>query len=119
MGTHALASSDLRSASRLLIHAARDDGPAGWTIESLIRRLRAHLLEGPRKLRALPGLEICDLGGHQVLAIDDAGALVDVTLLPGTYHVSAEVDGVRRSYTVALEPGVSFDLYLGPAPDRH
>ena len=118
MGTHTLAGTEMTSASRLLIHAAGDDGRAGWSIEAFVRRLRQHVFDRPRNLRALLGLEIRDLGGHRVLAIDAAGALVDVTLSPGTYHVSTEVCGMRKSYTVTLEPGAWFDLYLRPARDQ-
>jgi hypothetical protein len=47
-----------------------------------------------------------------VLALDDAGPLVEVALCPGTYHVSAQRGRLRRGYTVTLQQGASFDLYL-------
>jgi hypothetical protein len=119
MQIHTLASAASPSAARLLIHAVSDDGSASLTFESWIRRLREHVRDGPHGAQALRVLEIRDLAGHRVLAIDDAGALVDVTLPPGTYHVSASLGGARRSYTVALEPGACFDLYVHAVRDRH
>lgn len=119
MDTRTLASSDVCAASRLLIHAAGDDGSDGWSIDSIIQRMRAHVLGGPRSKRALQALEIQDLQGHRVLALDDAGALLDVALPPGTYHVTTDLAGTRRRYTVALEQGASVDLYLRLARNRH
>jgi signal transduction histidine kinase len=106
-------------ASRLLIYAAGDENRDRWSVESFIQRMRAHVLDGRRNERALLGLEIHDLQGHRVFALDDAHPLVEVVLRPGTYHVSTEHGGTRRRYTIALEQGASTDLYLRLALDRH
>ena len=118
MDTHTLAGTDGTEASRLLIHAAGDNGSDGWSVESFIHRMRAHVLDGPRSERAPLALEIHDLEWHRVLALDDAPPLVDVALPPGTYHVTTNLAGKRRRYTIRLEPGASFDLYLRLAGRR-
>jgi hypothetical protein len=117
MDTHAPACADLPPAARLLIHAT--DGAGHWSLESLLRRLRAHWRAVPADERAARRLEIHDLRGRRMLALDDAGPLVEVALPPGTYHVTARRGPVQRGYTVALEQGVSFDLHLRlPQPPR-
>jgi hypothetical protein len=50
--------------------------------------------------------------------VDDAGPLVEVPLPAGTYQVTVQLGCVRRSYTMTLEPGMSFDLHLRLSPDR-
>lgn len=118
MTTHTLACADLVEASHLLIHAAGDDGSDGWSVESIVQRMRAHVMDGPRSERAPLSLEIQDLQGNRLLALDNAGALIDVALAPGTYHVTTELAGTRRRYTIALERGASFDLHLRPGGNR-
>jgi len=105
--------------SRLRIRVACDAANAGRRDESLIQRMCAHLLEGPRHGRAPLALEICDLQGHEMLALDAAGPWVEVALPPGTYHVSTQSGATRRCYTVALAQGQSFDLDLRLAGQRH
>ena len=63
-------------------------------------------------------MRIDDLHGKRMFSVDDAGPLVDVPLPAGTYHVSAQRGNARCSYTMTLEPGVSFDLRLRLVPDR-
>lgn len=111
-----LASTDTIAASRLLIHAAGADGRKGWSIDSFLQRLRARVMDGARSDRPFLALEIRDLEGHRLLALDDAGPLVDVALPPGTYHVTTAFGAARRSYTVALAQGTSFDLYTRMTP---
>ena len=106
------------AATRLLIHAASADGSDGWSIESFIQRMRAHVLDGPHSGHALPALEIQDLEGRRVLALDNTCPLVDVALAPGTYHVTTDLAGTKRRYTVALEQGASVDLHLRPGKER-
>lgn len=60
----------------------------------------------------LLALEIHDQQGHKLLTINRAGPLVDILLAPGIYRVTARRGTLRRSYTVALSPGRSFDLHL-------
>jgi hypothetical protein len=112
MQTDTLSRTDAAAVSRLLIHAPGQDDSDGWSVDSLIQRMRSHVLERPRGERPLLALEIHDLQGQRLLALDDACPLVEVTLPAGTYHVSTDLAGARRSYTVALERGASFDLYL-------
>lgn len=112
------ASARVSAAARLLIHTRGDDGCAGWSVDSIIQRMRARVLDGLRRDRALLALEIQDLEGHRLLALDDTGPLVDVALPPGIYHVSTELAGTRRQYTVALEQGASVDLFLRLDGDR-
>lgn len=115
MDTDTLASSEASAAARLLIHAEREVGALAWRAEALIQRMRAHVMGEPRLGHAGLALEIHDLLGHKVLALNSAAALVDVALPPGTYHVTALLGGASRRYTVALERGQLFNLYLGPA----
>jgi hypothetical protein len=50
--------------------------------------------------------------GQQVFALNDAGPLTDVALPAGTYHVTADFGGVKRSGTVVVKPGESAMLNL-------
>lgn len=114
MPAHTLASHPDSAAARLVIHTSGSAGKGGSLGAFILRAGRLAGLQGDDRRRAI-GLEIQDGEGHRVLALDAAGLLVDVALLPGTYRVSAEQGGARRSYTVALAPGSTFDLYLRPA----
>jgi hypothetical protein len=118
LNTRTLACTDAPSVARLLIHAGEAAGGTGWSVESLIRRVRARCLDETRNEQAPLGLEIHDLQGNRVLTLDTAGPLVDVALPPGTYHVTTQLGDVRRKYTVALEQGASFDLHLRRSRDR-
>jgi hypothetical protein len=120
MDNEAATGSGACAPSRLLIHAAGDDGCDGWTVAAVIQRMRLQVLDGPRGGRPPLALEIHDLLGHRMLTLSDARRLVDIVLSPGTYHVTTDLAGTRRRYTVALEQGVSVDLYLrSRAVDRH
>jgi len=116
MSTESLAFAKESATARLLIHAAGDVRAEQRTFDSLMQRLRLRDTGGPRSGRLPLGLKIHDLHGLRVLALDDAGPLVDVALPPGTYHVTAQQGAVRRAYTITLEQGASFDLYLRLAP---
>jgi hypothetical protein len=99
------------SAAHLLIHA---DGKLvnGYRLTTTLRRLcAAHLCDYKFKREPLR-LQIVDLQGKLMLAIDDASALVDVSLPAGTYQVIAHFGKVQRDYTLTLTQGASFDLYL-------
>lgn len=50
--------------------------------------------------------------GNEVFALDDAGPLTDVALPAGTYRVTADFGGVKRSGTVVLKPGEPAALNL-------
>lgn len=107
------------SAARLVIHVEDDVGTRGRHARPPLQRLRALYADGPwHEERAPLSLRIDDLRGHRVLAIDDAGPLIDVPLAAGTYHVTVHLGNVRRSYTMTLEQGTTFDLYLRLTPDE-
>ena len=103
----------------MLIHAEDPVGLLGARFESALHRLRARYASG--RLRGIPPalrLQVDDLQGQRLHAIDDAGPLTDVPLPAGTYHITAVRGALRRSYTLTLEPGASVDLYLRLASDR-
>ena len=109
----------LSPTARLLIHAAAATGASPNNARSPLQWLRA--LCQFRALRGQRGqlrLNIADLHGRQVLATEDSGPLTVVSLPAGTYHVDAHLGNVRRRYTMTLEHGASFDLYLDLAPVR-
>lgn len=98
--------------ARLLIHA-HDDHPPGRHADSPLQRLLALYPSGNRSNRREPlRLLIDTLDGETVLTVDDAGPLVDVSLPPGTYHVTAHLGDAHRGYTMRLDQGESFDLHL-------
>lgn len=99
--------------ARLLIHAHHDAGASRPSQEASLHRLRAFWAIGKRQEQLAPlRLQIVDFRGDQVFAAEAAGLLIEVPLPAGTYHVTATRGMVRRSYTMTLEQGVSFDLYL-------
>ena len=101
------------AAARLLIHADSAGGADEGALETVLVRLQAILAAGTRQARRVPlRLSVEDLQGRRVLAVDDAGPLLEVPLPAGTYRVNADAGTVRRSYTMTLEPGASFDLHL-------
>lgn len=107
-----LAGAAIGATSRLLIHATVDEADPPWAVGALVRRVWAQVRHEPRNGDALATLEIRDLQGHRLLTLTDAGALVDVVLPTGTYHVTTQVGENRRSYTVALQQDATTDLYL-------
>lgn len=98
--------------SRLLIHACADAG--GGSLPALLRRWVARVWGGPHTGAALPTLEIHDLLGRRLLTLTNGGALIDVVLPTGTYHVTEQTGENRRSYTVVLAQNATIDLYLQP-----
>jgi hypothetical protein len=107
------------SSARLLIHAVDPVGTDGRHFEFPLRRMFALRAGGRWHHSRLPlRLQIDDLEGHGVHTDDDAGPLVDVRLPAGTYRVSVHLGALRRSYTMTLLPGASFDLHLRLTPDR-
>ena len=118
LSTDTLSRAATPSAARLLIHADDHVG-TGRHDESRLQRLLALHAHGPRPHGRPPlNLRIDDLQGHRLHTVDDAGPLVDVPLPAGTYQVSVHLGQVRRCYTMTLEPGASFDLFLRLAPAR-
>jgi hypothetical protein len=104
-----------QSTARILIHAGSDVGASGS--KSPLQWLRALCSAGASPgERASLRLQIEDLRGRQVLALEDGGPLVVVALPAGTYHVNAQLGNLRRWYTMTLKEGASLDVYLNLAP---
>ena len=57
-------------------------------------------------------VQIRDLQGQPVEELVDAQSLIDVPLQPGTYHVTAQMGAIQRSFTLTLQKDVRFDLFL-------
>jgi hypothetical protein len=64
-------------------------------------------------------LRIDDLQGRPCFAADSTRSLIAVHLPAGTYHVSVRLGTVRRRYTLTLERGTTFDLYLRLPERQH
>jgi hypothetical protein len=106
------------SPARLLIHTGDPVDIDRRHFETPLRRLFALHTDGPCNRSRVPlTLQIDDLEGRRVHTVDDAGPLVDVPLPAGTYQVSVHLGTLRRSYTMTLLPGASFDLHLRLMPD--
>lgn len=105
--------------SRLLIHTIADDNDGRWTWPVLWRRALARVRGVPGDGPASPTLEIFDLPGHRLLRLTHAGAVVDLVLPAGTYHVTTQNGEHRRSYTVVLEQDVTTELKLLPTHHPH
>ncbi len=102
--------------AHLLLHLRDDRAPPQQPArERAWRWLRSWL---HRPARACAGVEIDDLQGHRLFEADPAAPLMDVPLPAGTYHVTAHRGRQRRRYTVTLEHGAHFDLYLRVSGDR-
>ncbi|SDP91550.1 hypothetical protein SAMN05216303_11021 [Rhodoferax sp. OV413] len=104
--------------ARLSIHATANPAGNGKYLTHTLQWLRGLYPAGET---ARPGpnavlrLEIDDLQGRRVFSQDAAGPLVELSLPEGTYNVTAIHGHVCRGYTLTLEPGKSFDLYLCPS----
>ena len=101
------------SAARLYVHAEGGVTFTGLWVEAQLRNLlarlrRSDLLGASSSLR----LQIEDLRKHCVRVIDDAELLTDIPLPAGTYHITATLGQWKRRYTMTLEPGTTFHLYL-------
>lgn len=117
--THSLAQAVNPSAARLQIHAGSTWGTGGGRARSFLQWLRSLYRSLPRRDERAPlRVKIADAQGQQVLALEDSAPLMVVFLQAGTYHVDARLEDVRRRYTMTLEQGASFDLYLDFAPNH-
>lgn len=99
--------------ARLFIHSDETTDVAGSRLMSWLERM--HVLPAPWTRVEPLSLSVEDSRGRTVFAIADAGALVELPLAPGTYHVTAHRGRSRRGYTLTLESGMSFDLHLSRA----
>lgn len=101
------------AAARLLIHVEGARDANRRPLQSALRWLLALCSDRARvKERLLLDVQIDDLQGRRVLAIQGPGSLIDVPLPAGTYRVTANFGTVRRSYTLALEAGAPLELRL-------
>ena len=99
--------------AHLLIHADTEPVLKKTRLVATLRRLRSlysHELDNPDS--APLSLQINDLQGQRVFVVESAAPLLDIPLPAGTYHVTAQCGHVCRSYTMAIEPGTTFNLYL-------
>ncbi len=87
---------------------------------SSLERLRAlYVRSHPPHGRTPLNLRVEDLRGIEWFSMKDVGLQVDVLLPAGTYSVTAMRGHLRRSYTMTLQPGVTFELRLPKAMTRH
>jgi hypothetical protein len=115
--THLTPRADSALDAHLLIHTDTElDRRGRRSAAAPLQRLLELYSDGPERERTRLHVEIHDLRGHQVLAVEDASPLVDVTLPAGTYHVSTRLGTVQRSYTMSLRAGGAFDLHLRLTP---
>jgi len=108
-----------QSSARLLIHTEDLEHIGGGYFHAILRSLKALFGRNHDNAHAPLHLQIDDLRGKQMLASNDVGALVDVSLPAGTYQVTAQFGNTRRGYTLTLTQGTTFDLYLRHAPASH
>lgn len=102
--------------ARLLIHAQGVHGESHRA--GLLQWLRALCTRGADAGRGPLHLQIADLQGNVILTREDAGVQVGVSLPAGTYRVTAQFGTLRRDYTLTLQSGTAFDLYLQPANEK-
>ncbi len=109
----------LAAPARLLIHAEDAAGPGAGPLISTLKRLHSLCnMTRRRDDEAKLQVQIEDLQGKTMLSIASAGALTDVPLPVGTYRVTARRGKLRRAYTMRIELGAPFELYLHLTPAR-
>lgn len=114
--TQAPASTAPLSLPHLLIHA--EEGACVGSFAFALQWLRASASQARRqRARTTVGVRIDDLQGRHFFAAEDARSLIDVSLPAGTYHVTVQLGGCSRRYTVTLAQGATVDLHLPPAAD--
>jgi hypothetical protein len=97
--------------AHLLVHAGQHahDGAR----PSLLRRFARQVLLAPRAAARAPvHLSIDDLAGHRLLDLEHVGALLDIALPAGTYHVTARQGAATRRYTMTLAASSAHELHL-------
>jgi hypothetical protein len=57
-------------------------------------------------------LTVQDLEGRRISTFEASGPLTKLRLPPGTYVVTASNGSERRTYTLTLSAGTSFELYV-------
>lgn len=97
--------------ARLVIHVAND--PDSSVFRRASRRLAGWLLGRRPDRRGLAlKLVVQDLEGHRISTFEPSGPLTRLRLTPGTYVVVASNGSERRTYTLTLSAGTSFELYV-------
>ena len=100
----------MNASSRLIIY--NDRAAAVSTRPGVLARFFRMLLAGRKLAHAPVRVTVCESGRACVFEVDDAGPLLDIELPAGTYQVTAEIDGVLRTYTLTLQRGTSSSLHL-------
>lgn len=108
-----LALQEASPAARLLIDADSGHAVPRGLATVLWQRLRAGLQHAEVVAPEGATLEIDDLQGRRVLALQGAQPPLEVALPAGTYHVSLRRGRLQRRYTVTLESGALFRLRVG------
>jgi hypothetical protein len=107
--------------SRLLIHATEGAGEdSGGMLSVLLHRLRTCAAAATRRRPPAPmGVCVEDLQGRRFFTSAEAGAVIDVPLPAGTYHVDVRHGSQQRRYTVTLAHEATVNLHLcGKADPR-
>jgi hypothetical protein len=77
------------------------------------RILRAVSAVDPNKTNVgSNGFQITGFCGQLFFGKESAEPLLDIALTAGTYQVMTQLGKIGRSYTMAIEPGTSFELFL-------
>ena len=99
--------------SRLLIHADTVPMPRKTRFEATLCRLRRLYSHDVDNTEVAPlSVQIVNLQGRRVFDVESDAPLLEIPLPAGTYHVTAQCGHVCRSYTMVMESGTSFNLYL-------
>ena len=101
------------STAHLVIHA--DCGLATWRthMRTTFWRFAVLLNTKNRSSKHRPfNVKIQDLHGQTIEEVNNAKSLIDLPLLPGTYHVKAQIGRIQRSFTLTLKKDMRFDLFL-------
>ncbi len=106
------------SAARLVIHAEAARRSSDRYLASALQWMHTLYSLGHKAGYSPLRLQIADLQGNVMLASDDTGPRVDVSLPAGTYQVTAWFGTLRRDYTLTLKQGTAFDLYLRLATEK-
>jgi hypothetical protein len=104
---------------RLRIHTDTHEADHEPGYKAALHRLRARVWHDRSREDRLPlTIRIDDLQGRRYAEIEELAPLINVDLPAGTYHVTAERGAALRRYTIKLESGGGFDLYLRLTPSH-
>lgn len=101
------------STAHLVIHADGDLATWRTQMRTNFWRLAVLLNTKNRSSRHRPfNVQIQDLHGLMIEEVNNAKSLIDLQLLPGTYHVKAQIGRIQRCFTLSLKKDARFDLFL-------